>query len=111
MLSFEMSLTSSIVYIASLVFSLLLVSESLALWGTAAENIALVLAPGLILTALAGIRALSMRKGPSCLGTLLYLGVIFMLASLSGIVIMLVALVGAVLNIVAHIAKRKSQSN
>lgn len=111
MLSFEMSLTSSIVYVASLVFSLLLVSESLALWGTAAENIALVLAPGLILTALAGIRALSMRKGPSCLGTLLYLGVIFMLASLSGIVIMLVALVGAVLNIVAHIAKRKSQSN
>ena len=111
MLSFEMSLTSSIVYVASLVFSLLLVSESLALWGTAAENIALVLAPGLILTALAGIRALSMRKGPSCLGTLLYLGVIFMIASLSGIVIMLVALVGAVLNIVAHIAKRKSQSN
>ena len=111
MLSFEMSLTSSIVYVASLAISLLLVSESLALWGTAAENIALVLAPGLILTALAGIRALSMRKGPSCLGTLLYLGVIFMIASLSGIVIMLVALVGAVLNIVAHIAKRKSQSN
>ncbi len=111
MMAFEMSLTSAVVYIAALILSLVLVSDGAALYGTAAENVMLVLAPGLILTALAGIRVLTLRKGPSCLGTLLYLGVIFMLASLSPYVIMAVALVGAVLTVVAHIVKSKVKKN
>lgn len=108
MLSFDMSLVSAIVYIASLVLSFVLTSDKTAIYGTAAQNVLIVLAPGLILTALAGIRTLTMRRGPSCLGTLLYFGVIFMLASLSVFAIVGVSLAGAVLIILAHISKRKS---
>ena len=111
MLTFDMSLTSGVVYIAALVLSLALVTDDLAMYGTAAKNVMLVLAPGLVLTALAGIRALTLRKGPSCLGTILYIGVIFMLASLSLYVIAIVALAGAVLTIVAHVAANKIKKN
>ncbi len=109
-MSFDMSLVSAIVYIASLVLAFLFVTEKTALYGTAAENLLLILAPGLVLTAISGVRALSMQKGPSCLGTLVYIGLIFMVASLSPIVIMAVALGGAVLIIMAHIAKHRHDS-
>lgn len=106
MLAFNMSLTSAIVYIASLVLAFALTSDSVALYGTAAENVMIVLAPGLILTALAALRAFTSRKGPSCLGTLVYFGVIFMLVSLSVYSIIGVALAGAIVVILANIAKK-----
>lgn len=103
---FDMSLTSAIVYVSALVLAAVLSSGSSALFGAAAENLVLVLAPGLVLTALAGIRALTVKKA-SCLSTLLYFGIIFMLASFSMVVISLVALVGAAFIIVAHISRSK----
>lgn len=108
MLVFDMSLTSAIVYIAALLLAFILVSDSVAIYGTAAENIVLILAPGLVLTALAGVRALTAKKGPSCLGTLLYMLLIFLIASLSPLVIMAVAFAGAIFVILAHIGKRKA---
>lgn len=110
MLSFDMSLMSAILYIVSLILAFALTSDSTAIYGTAAENLMLVLAPGLILTALAGIRALTSRRGPSCLGTILYFGVIFLLVSLSVYAIVGVSLVGAILIILANIAKKKSDN-
>ncbi len=108
MLSLDMSLASAILYIVSMILAFVLTSDKTAIYGTAAENLMLVLAPGLILTALAGIRTLTSRRGPSCLGTLLYLGVIFLLVSLSVYAIVGVSLVGAILIILANIAKKKS---
>ena len=108
MLSFDMSLTSAIVYIASLILALVLTSDAVIIYGAVAQNLLLVLDPGLRLTALAGIRMLTTRRGPSCLGTLLYFAVIFMLASLSVFAILGVSLLGAVLIIIANISKRKS---
>ena len=89
----------------------MLVSDNLALYGTAAENLMLILAPGLVLTALAGVKALTSRKGPSCLGALAYMLLIFLVASLSPYIIFTVALGGAILIILAHINKRKASSN
>ncbi len=105
-LALDLSPVAAIVYIISLVLSLVLVSDSTALYGAAAENMLLILCPPLVLTALAGVRALTSAKGPSCLGTLLYIGLIFALASLSPIVILATALVGAVLLLVSSIARK-----
>ncbi len=110
-LALDMSPISAIVYILSLVLSLVLVGNSTALFGAAAENMLVILCPGLVLTALAGIRVLSAAKGPSCLGTLLYIGLICALASLSPIVILITALVGAVLILVNAFARRKDSNN
>ena len=108
MIILNMSLASAIVYLCSFVLSFALSSESVALYGTAAENMLLILAPGLILTTLGVIRGISAKKGPSCLGTLLYFAVIFLLISFSAFAIIAVSFAGAILIISAHIAKRKS---
>ncbi|MBE6706742.1 MAG: hypothetical protein E7577_03780 [Ruminococcaceae bacterium] len=111
MLEFDISLTSAIVYVIAVVATFVLVSGGSALYGAVAENIVVVLAPGLILVALGGIRSLITKKGPSCLGTLLYVGVIFLLATFSVYAIIGVALAGAVFIILAYVSdykKRKS---
>lgn len=108
MLSFEMSLVSAIVFLLSLALSFLLSAEETAVYGAVAQNIMIILIPGLILTALAGIRMLTMRKGPSCLGTLVYMGVIFLIASFSPIVIISASILGAILIIITNIAKAKA---
>ncbi len=111
MLEFDISLTSAIVYIVAVVAAFVLVTGGSALYGAVAENIVVVLAPGLILVALGGIREFIAKKGPSCLGTLIYMGVIFLLATFSVYAIIGVALAGAVFIILAYVSdykKRKS---
>ncbi len=110
-LALNMTPVSATVYIVALVLSLILTEGSAALYGAAAENMMLILCPGLVLTALAGIRALTSAKGPSCLGTLLYFGLIFALATLSPIVILATALVGAVLILISTFSKKKNDSD
>ncbi len=109
MLSFDMSIVSAIIYIAATVLSFVLVSPTAAIYGTVAQNIVLILIPGLVMTALAFVRALSIAKGPSCLGTLLYFVLIFLIAGLNPIVLMAVALAGAVFIILSHIAQYKKE--
>ena len=111
MMSFEMSIVSAIVFLISLVLSFVLISDKTALYGAVAENLMLILVPGLILTALAGLRAFAMRKGPSCLGTIVYMGAIFMIASLNAFVLIAASVAGAVLIIAANIAKARSEKN
>ena len=109
MLNFDMSIYSAIIYIAALVLSFVLGNGKAAMYGAVAQNLVLVLAPGLILVALAGMRALTARKA-SCLGSLLYFGIIFLLASLSPIAITVTALAGAILIIAANVAKSKKSN-
>ncbi|MBE6535728.1 MAG: DUF2232 domain-containing protein [Ruminococcaceae bacterium] len=111
MLDFDISLTSAIVYIVAIVAAFVLVTGGSALYGAVAENIVIVLAPGLILVALSGIRAFIAKKGPSCFGTLLYVGVIFLLATFSIYAIIGVALAGAVLIILAYVSDYKKRKN
>ena len=111
MMTFEMSVVSAVVFLVSLVLSLILTSGSSELYGAAAENVMFILVPGLILTALGGLRILTMRKGPSCLGTLVYMGAIFLIASLNAFVIIAVSIAGAILIIVSNVAKAKSEKS
>ncbi len=110
-LALNITPVSAVVYITALVLSLVLTDGASALYGAAAENMLVILCPGLTLTALAGIRALTSAKGPSCLGTLLYFGLIFALASLSPIVILATAFVGAVLILISTFSAKKKDSN
>jgi len=110
MLVYDMSVVSAIVFIIALVLSFALSTDSLYMYGTVAENIMVILCPGLILVALGALRMLTSRKGPSCLGTLAYMLVIFMLASLSPFAIIGTALAGAVAVIFVNVAKAKSQN-
>ena len=109
MIAFEMSTVSAVVFLVSLVLSAVLSAGKWALYGAVAENLMIILIPGLVLTALAGLRVLTMRKGPSCLGTLIYLGAIFMIASLSPLVLIAASIAGAVLVILTQVAKSKAQ--
>ncbi|MBQ9113064.1 MAG: DUF2232 domain-containing protein [Clostridia bacterium] len=111
MLGFEMSLISAFVYLISLILAFVLVSDGLALWGAAAENIMLILAPGLIITALGALKMITAHKGPSCFGTLIYLLVIFMLLSFSIPAILITAAAGAVVIIISHFSKKKPSDN
>ena len=111
MLTFDMSIISAIVYLTALVLSFALVSDKVALWGAVAENMMLILAPGLILTALGALRMLTTRKGPSCFGSIIYMLVIFSLLSLSAPTIIIVSAAGAVVIIISHIARRKTNTN
>ncbi len=109
MLTFDMSIFSAVIYIISAVLSFTLTAGSAAIYGTVAQNLLLILVPGLVLTALAYIRSFSISRGPSCLGTLLYFGVIFLVVGLNPIVLAFVASVGAVFIIVSHIARYRKE--
>ncbi len=114
MLSFDMSLVSAIVFLiaASYLFlTLLFATDINAMFVAVTGNIAIILAPGLILTALAALKAFTAKKGPSCFGTILYVGVIFMLCSLSPIAIIACAVSGAVIIVLARISKWRAESD
>lgn len=105
MMTFEMSIISAIVFILSLVLTFVLTED---VYKAVAENVMLILMPGLILTALGGLRALSSRKGPSCLGAILYVVAIFMIATFNAVVLITASAVGAVLIIISNIVQSKS---
>jgi hypothetical protein len=109
MLTFDMSFASAAIFIVSLILSFTLATPKTAFYGAIAENLMLVLTPGLILTALGALRMLTTRKGPSCLGSIIYFIVIFMLCSLSLPAIIICSVFGAVVVILAHIAKWRSE--
>ena len=111
MLAFEMSLVSAIVFLISIILAFALTSADTAFYGAVAENVMIILCPGLVLTTLGALRILTSRKGPSCLGTLLYFGVIFMLCSFSLPVIIICSIIGAILIILANISRSRPKQD
>ena len=99
MLVFDMSIHSAFIFLIALVLSLVLVSGESAMYGAVAENLAVILIPGYVITALAALRAFVTKRSPSCLGVLLYFFVIFMIASFSYPVIITAAVSGAIIKI------------
>ena len=107
MLVFDMSIHSAFLFLLALVLSFALASEKTAMYGAVAENLMVILLPGYVITALAALRAFVTKRSPSCLGTLLYFFVIFMIASLSYPVIITTAVVGAIVKIFFFFRKNK----
>ena len=116
-ISFKMSLGSAIVFRVAFFAALILDYEGLGLYASAAQNIYLMLFPGLSLITFGFIGSFSKRKGASCLTSLIYfaiLGIILFIpgvaASVAGVIISISAFVGAVLVIVSTV-KSKIQNN
>ena len=103
MLSFDMSMASAILYFLALLLSLILVTDSTALYGVVSANICLALLPGMLMTAWIAINALLLHRAPSCLSVLLYLAIFFLLFTFSFVMLPLCAAFGATVIIVGRI--------
>lgn len=106
MVAFDMSLISAIVFLATFLVSAVLSSE-MSVWSVTAENIAMILIPGLVFTALIALRQLIFSKKPSCFGAIGYLLSIMVLFYIPAVMLSLYAVAGAVVIILNNIAKRK----
>ena len=76
-------------------------------WSVTAENIAIILIPGLVFTALIALRQLIFSKKPSCFGAITYLLSIIVLFYIPAVMLSLYAVAGAVVIILNNIAKHK----
>ena len=116
-ISFKMSLASALIFLVAFFAALILDYEGLGLYATAAQNIYLMLFPGLSLITFGFIGSFSKNKGASCLTSLIYFAIFGLIlfvpgiaAGVAGAVISISAFVGAVLVIVSTI-KSKIKNN
>ncbi len=110
MISFDMSLTSALLYFAAMLLSVILVSEQTALFGAVAQNLYLILAPGMLMTAWIAMNALLFAKAPSCFSTVLYLGVMLLTFNFPSVMLPLAAAFGAGVVILGRLRLRKNQN-
>ena len=106
MMLFDMSLISAIVFLLSSILGLAFIKSDVTVWLVTAENVAIILMPGMILTAIMMLRGLTAaQKG--CLPSLIYFGIIFSMLYIPTVMIPLVSVAGAVTVILNNIAKHK----
>lgn len=117
-ISFKMSVTSAILFLVAYFGALILDYEGLSLYATAAQNIYLMLFPGLSLITFGFIGHLSKSKGASCLTSFIYFAIFGLIlfvpgiaASIAGGVISISAFVGAVLVIISAVKNRSNNKN
>lgn len=104
MFSFDMTILAAIVFLVSFMVSALMSESELSVLSVGMSNIAIIFMPGLIYTAIMTANTFLAMK-PSCLGTLLYLALIFATINFAPIMFPLVSVAGAVIIVVANIAK------
>ncbi|MBO5845765.1 MAG: hypothetical protein J6Q77_03875 [Clostridia bacterium] len=110
MVAFEMSLVSAIIFFVVMLAAVVFSDEIFALSVTA-ENMMIILMPGLIFTAIGTLRAFMFAKGRSCLGTLLYIAIIMSFFYLPSITLPLGAMAGATIIIIHNILKNRAEKN
>lgn len=100
---FDMSLVSAIVFLLAFLLSALSPQDELSVWSVTAENIALILMPGLVLTAILALRRFTFGKRGSCGGVIIYFVIIFLMFNLPSIMLTLASFAGAVIVILNNI--------
>ena len=108
MVAFEMSLISAIIFFVAMLAAVVFSDEIFTLSVTA-ENMMIILMPGLIFTAIGTLRAFMFAKGRSCLGTLLYIAIIMSFFYLPSITLPLGAMAGATIIIIHNILKNRAE--
>ncbi len=116
-ISFKMSVTSAILFLVAFFAALILDYEGQGLYAAAAQNIYMILFPGLSLITFGFIGGLSKRRGASCLTSLIYFAILGLILFIPGVaaeiaaaVISISAFVGAVLVIISAV-KSKMNNN
>lgn len=106
MMLFDMSLISAIVFMAFAILGLIFVKSDVSVWLVTAENVVMILMPGMILTAIMMLKGLTAtQKG--CASSLVYFGIIFAMLYIPTVMLPLVSVAGAVTVILNNIAKHK----
>lgn len=104
MMLFDMSLISAIVFLITSILGLIFIKADVSAWLVTAENVSMILMPGMILTAIMMLRGITAtQKG--CASSLIYFGIIFSMLYVPTVMLPIVSLVGAVTVILNNIAK------
>lgn len=103
MIVFDVSAASSAVYLLALLLALALRDPSVAMYGTVAENLYLILIPPMLITFWMFLNLLVFRKAPSCFGILFYLAIPFLIFQFPALTLPVTATVGAIVNLVGKI--------
>jgi len=106
MMLFDMSLISAIVFIAASLIELIFMKSEISAWLVTAENVAMILMPGMVLTAIMMLRGLT-ASAKGCAPSLIYFGIVFALLYVPAVMLPLVSMAGAVTVILNNIAKHK----
>lgn len=104
MMLFDMSLISAIVFLITSILGLIFIKADVSAWLVTAENVSMILMPGMILTAIMMLRGITAtQKG--CASSIIYFGIIFSMLYVTTVMLPIVSLVGAVTVILNNIAK------
>jgi len=109
---FDMSTVSAVFFLISGILALFLSLDSdTQLPATIAENLMLILIPGMVMTAWIALRIFLMKKGPSCLGSLLYTLFLISFVYLTIPMLILTAFAGAIIVLVKAAKQSKIQKS
>jgi len=108
---FRMSLTSAVIFIVALIASACLDYDKQYVWSVAAKNVYTIFIPGLTLLFLGFVGAFTKGERASCLGIIVYFGLIGLLIYLPSVMFPLVALAGALLVIITEIRIKLEQKH
>ena len=111
MLSFDMSLISALLFFFALLLSLLFIGEKTAFYGAVAQNLYLILVPGMLMTAFIALNTLLFAKAPSCFSPILYFAILFLSIQFPTIMLPLAACFGAGVVILGRIRLRLHKNN
>ncbi len=106
-ITFNMSVTSAVLFLICLVASLVLEKEGLDLYATVAQNLYVILFPGLMLITVSFVTSLAKGPQASCVGAITYLFFFAMLIFRTAPTLVISSFAGAAIVIVAA-AKRKA---
>lgn len=108
-ITFNMSLTSALLFFMALIAALILDLEGLPMYAAAAQNIYVILIPGFTLITFGFVGGFAKGKNASCFGSLLYIGLFALLFFMTGTALAIISFVGAILVIISAIKNRKTK--
>lgn len=107
MVAFDMSIVSAIVFLVAFLVAAIF-SNEISVLSVTAENIAIILMPGLIFTAVIALQGIIFGKNASCFGIIVYFAAILMFFYIPSIMFTVSALAGSVIVILNNVAKSKA---
>ncbi len=108
-MTFKMSATSAVVYMVAFVATLILAYDGSELYATVAQNVSMILQPGLILVAFAFMSEYMRGKNTSCLGFIAYLAVFFLLFNIPSLVLTVASFAGSTIVIISYFKNKKKE--
>ncbi|MBO5415243.1 MAG: DUF2232 domain-containing protein [Clostridia bacterium] len=103
---FDMSVVSAVIFLIAFFASLILSRNEVSVWSVTADNISLILMPGLVLTAILALRRFTFGKKGSCGGVLIYFAIIFLIFYLPSIMLTIASIAGATVIILNSITQK-----